>query len=201
MHAENIIQDESRWDSMMAHPRKAVMSALAHIADHTGWASSWGCFLDLLLAYLEALLAPSRTDYGLRVEVRRGKPAGGEGNEERFAVLPAVVDEKEHRLFGIWWSRLEALSAAGLRASDVDFGMSLAAEVRARWGWRRLTNARIEAGWGRRYMKTEIAAAGRILRDEPHSVDGSAARWWLDHRQVDLEELLRPAFGQIGMKF
>lgn len=150
---------------------------------------------------LEALLdGDARTDYGLRVEVRRGKPEDGEGTEQRFAVLPAVVEEKEHQLFALWWQRLGTLSAAGLRVQDVDFAMSLAAEVRAKWGWRRLTNARIEAGWGQRYMKTEIAAAGRILRNEPHSVNVEAARWWLDHRQVDIEDLLQPAFGQVGLK-
>lgn len=142
----------------------------------------------------------ARTDYGLAVEVRRPKPHGGEGTEHRFAVLPAVVEEKEHPLFALWWLRLGTLSAAGLRVDEVDFAMSLAAEVRAKWGWRRMTNARLESGWGRRYMKTEIAAAGRILREEPHSVDPAASKWWTDHRQVDIEDMLQPDFGQVGLK-
>lgn len=55
MNADNIIADRRLWTSLKPHPYDAVMSCLAYIAERVGWAGSWGCFLDLLLAYLERI--------------------------------------------------------------------------------------------------------------------------------------------------
>lgn len=141
-------------------------------------------------AGLEAQLAETgpveRDGYGLLIRVRLPRPEGA-GREERYAVLPAVVEEKQHPLHPLWWRRLRALERAGKALGDVDFVMACAAEVRAQWGFIVPSKKRLVGMYGQRYMQSEITAASQLLRGTPHAVVEGAHLWWSQRPQTEFD--------------
>lgn len=128
-----------------------------------------------------------RDDYTIAQRVSRPRPESGAGREERFAVLPAVIEEKKHPLHDLWWWRLRALQKVGKGVGDVDFVMACAAEVRAQWGWIVPSRNRMAGMYGQRYMRSEINAASRLLRNSPHDVRDGAHHWWAPTKQLGLD--------------
>ncbi|MEZ4435431.1 MAG: hypothetical protein R3F65_23760 [bacterium] len=115
-----------------------------------------------------------RTAYGLAVKVVSDRPAE-HGREHRYAVVPAVVQPKEHRHFRIWWRRLIELDAIGAAPDDVDYAARCLAALRERWPRRVPSLDDAVAALGGAYLRAEITAARKAARAERSSTSTKPA--------------------------